>query len=344
MAVYNGAAYLRQAADSILNQTFRDFEFLIIDDGSTDDSPTILSSYNDSRIRILKNPENIGLTRSLNRGLAEARGELIARQDADDVSHPTRIEKQVNYMTRNSDVVLLGTQAFYINAKKRHRRSALWWKASTASGIRFQSIFGNPFLHTSAMFRKSVVWEIFGGYDEEFRTSQDFELWSRIIETHEIRNLSEVLVSQRAHARSLSANYVSQDWRRLETVFRRNLKTALGGSFPTEHWPTLWMEATSPQALCSTDLFAVLATARSIFTSFYTRGLTEMERREVKYCFAISLLLMGRYFALRSQTTAMKAVLHALRLSPLAVLPELLRVVGSIILAPRMRCLRQNTR
>src|SRR6266702_4955815 len=120
--------------DSILAQTFRDFEFLIINDGSTDDSRAIIASYDDSRIRILDNPENIGLTRSLNRGLAEARGELIARQDADDVSHVTRLEKQVAFMKAESEVVAVGAQARFVNAKGKTVSAYGWDKLQSDRG------------------------------------------------------------------------------------------------------------------------------------------------------------------------------------------------------------------
>jgi len=109
MSVYNGEKYLREAIESILNQTFRDFEFIIINDGSTDKTSEILSSYNDPRIVIINNKRNIGLTKSLNKGLKMVKGEYIARQDADDVSLPERLERMVNFLDMNRDVGLLGS-------------------------------------------------------------------------------------------------------------------------------------------------------------------------------------------------------------------------------------------
>ncbi len=109
MSVYNGEKYLREAIDSILNQTFKDFEFLIIDDGSTDSSADIIRSYTDFRIRLIQNEKNIGLTRSLNKGLKLAKGEYIARMDVDDISLPIRFEKQVSFLDKYEDVKLVGS-------------------------------------------------------------------------------------------------------------------------------------------------------------------------------------------------------------------------------------------
>jgi len=120
MGVYNGELFVRDAIDSILAQSYRDFELLVVDDGSTDTTPAILASYDDSRLRVLRNEENIGLTRSLNRGLRAARGGLIARQDADDLSLPNRLARQVTFLESHPDVVLLGTQFVSLGAW-RHR-------------------------------------------------------------------------------------------------------------------------------------------------------------------------------------------------------------------------------
>jgi glycosyltransferase involved in cell wall biosynthesis len=115
MSVHNGEKYLREAIESILNQTFTDFKFIIINDGSTDNSLAIIRSYDDKRIRILNNGTNIGLTKSLNKALKQAKGKYIARQDADDVSLPDRFEAQLKYFVQYPEVALLGTSTYIIN-------------------------------------------------------------------------------------------------------------------------------------------------------------------------------------------------------------------------------------
>ncbi len=109
LPVYNGARFLRQAIDSVLSQTWKDFELLVVNDGSTDGTAAILESYSDPRIRILSNVQNIGLTLSLNKGLQSARGEYIARIDADDIALPIRLEKQVSYLDQHPEVGLVAT-------------------------------------------------------------------------------------------------------------------------------------------------------------------------------------------------------------------------------------------
>ena len=116
MAVYNGMPYLPLAIESILGQTYEDFEFLIINDRSTDETREVVLGYRDSRIRLLDNQENIGQTRSLNRGLSETRCELVARMDDDDVSHPQRLERQVRFLEEHADVAVVGSNLTFVDS------------------------------------------------------------------------------------------------------------------------------------------------------------------------------------------------------------------------------------
>jgi len=194
MSVYNGEKYLREAIDSILNQTFTDFEFIIVNDGSTDNSLEIIKSYEDERIKIINNEQNIGLTKSLNKALKQARGEYIARQDADDISFPNRFEEQVKYFVEHLEMALLGTSIYKIdeNGKITGKRLAL---AKPSIKDLFRE---NQFNHGSVMFKKEVVDEL-GYYDELFNYSQDYELWIRIAKHYEVRNLTQTLYKLRTH-------------------------------------------------------------------------------------------------------------------------------------------------
>ena len=203
MSVHNGGRWLRAAIDSVLAQTWTDYEFLIIDDASTDDSAGQIEAVNDPRIRFIRLPENIGLTRSLNVGLREARGEFVARQDADDLSAPERLEKQVAFLEAHAEVAVVGAQGRLIDAGGRSRGNRNL--PLEAAGVRWLSLFDNPVIHTAAMFRMAVAREEFGGYDETFSTCQDYELWTRIAERHEVCNLPERLVTVREHRESISA-------------------------------------------------------------------------------------------------------------------------------------------
>ena len=199
MSVYNGERYLRQAIESVLNQTLPDFEFVIVNDASTDSSLQIMQSYDDGRIRIINNETNIGLTRSLNIAIEQARGELIARQDADDISLPNRLEEQLRFFEQHPETVLLGTGIYIIDedGKRRGKRILKDYPGRNE----FQ---GNWFSHGSAMFRRDIVRGL-GGYNELFKYSQDYELWLRIAKKHleQIRGLPQVLYMLRFHDENL---------------------------------------------------------------------------------------------------------------------------------------------
>lgn len=205
MAVYNGECYLREAIDCFLHQTFRDFEFLIINDGSTDHSREIILSYDDPRIRLVDNEYNLGLAKSLNKGLELAAGQYIARQDADDISDPERLEKQVAFLDSNPMVALTGTLYETIDAHgKLIERIAM---PCGFTDIRWCLLFFNPFSHSAVMFRKSVVLERIGFYNEALRYSEDYELWSRIVRRLEVANLNEYLAKVRVSPESMTATY-----------------------------------------------------------------------------------------------------------------------------------------
>ena len=333
MSVYNGAAFLRQAVQSILAQTFTDFEFVVIDDGSTDESLAILQSYGDARLRIVRNERNLGLTASLNRGLQEARGEFVARQDADDVSHPIRLEKQVAFLDQHPPIVIVGTQARYINAAGHASVSPLWSKATTAEALRLQSLFDNPFFHTSVMFRRSVIHDQLGGYDPGFRTSQDFELWSRVLQQFDGANLSEALVDQRYHAHSISANYQPANARQVAGVFARNVRAFLGDFPEFAGWPSLWTSLMNPRMNPEYSPRAVLRTIQRICDTYLGRGLPSLAVAEVNAQRAISSLHAARFMARTSRYGALWAATRVAFMSPPLVASELRRLLGRVLRA-----------
>ena len=178
MPVYNGEKYLRQSIESILVQTFTDFEFLIFNDGSTDASREIILSYDDPRIILLNNDDNVGLSKSLNRGIDRARGKYIARQDADDLSHPDRLKIQYEYMeTNNCDV----TCCRYQYLDKRGKR--LLWVSEVFSpqSLKQRLIdLKDSIAHGSVLMKKNSLVDT-GGYNESSEFAQDYELWFRLL-------------------------------------------------------------------------------------------------------------------------------------------------------------------
>lgn len=205
MSVYNGTRYLREAIESILRQTWTDYEFLIINDASTDDSREIILSFHDSRIRLVDNSTNIGLTKSLNRGLKLAKGEIIARQDADDISYLKRLERQVQFLDNHPEVVLLGTSGRVIDEAGTPKNIILRPPVGLLA-IRWYLMFENPFLHTSVMFRRNVILEKLGGYNESLVRYQDYELWSRAAQNFVVENLHDVLIDCRSHYSSATSS------------------------------------------------------------------------------------------------------------------------------------------
>ena len=194
LCVYNGAAHLRQALDSIFAQTLRDFELIAVDDGSTDTTPEILRGCADPRLVVLTQP-NLGLTHSLNRALGLARGEYIARQDADDISEPARLEKQAAFLDAHSDIALVGAGTRVVDEAGRALREYRYPADDAGLRAALLSRF-NPLPHSSVTFRREVAISL-GGWDERFMKSQDYEFYLRLIEGHRIASLPEPLITLR---------------------------------------------------------------------------------------------------------------------------------------------------
>ncbi len=201
MPVHNGEGYVRGAAESILGQSYRNLEFLIINDGSTDGTQRILDNYKDSRIKVIDHGRREGLTRALNKGIQIASGEYIARQDADDVSTRDRLEKQVNFLEGNKKVALLGTAINVIDGKDDNLGDVEY--PTSHSDIQQTLKKYNCFCHGSVMFRGQWVSEL-GGYRDFFETAQDYDLWLRLSEKYEVANLRDRLYKYRFNSSSLT--------------------------------------------------------------------------------------------------------------------------------------------
>lgn len=204
MSVYNGEKYLYDAVQSILNQTYSDFEFIIIDDASTDNSFPILKNFNDSRIKIISNLKRMGLTNSLNIGLLLAEGEYIARMDADDISLSERLEYQVRFLDRNPDVAVVGTNEKHIDANGNEL--FLSNLPSSKNLVRWGLYFGNCICHPSVMMRYKCLREV-GFYNTRYSRTQDYDLWMRLLNRYDIANIPHILFCLRNHQNSVSVVY-----------------------------------------------------------------------------------------------------------------------------------------
>lgn len=202
MPVHNGAPYLRAAIDSILQQTFGDFEFLIIDDGSTDDSPRILASYQDARIRCAANTTNLGTVATLNRGLDSARGELVALMHADDISAPERLARQVAYLERHPRVGIVGTWAVVFGGS-----SSVWRFPTLPEAVGCANVFNCCLIHPTVMLRRSWL-DIHGlRYDPAHLHAEDYGLWLRASRHFLLANLPEALLRYRVHPSSTTQRH-----------------------------------------------------------------------------------------------------------------------------------------
>ena len=203
MSVYNEEKYVQESIESILSQSFKDFEFIIVNDGSFDRTEEILKDWakKDSRIKIITNEKNIGLTKSLNKAIKIAQGKYIARQDADDISLFQRLEKQVEFLERNPGIKILGTFGYLITQNKDVLGKEIVPVSSQA--IKKALIKKNPFMHNSIMIEKETLDKV-GGYNEKFIVVQDYELWFRILRIAEGENLPLFLVKRRYRPEMIS--------------------------------------------------------------------------------------------------------------------------------------------
>lgn len=203
MSVYEVSPYLKISVESILNQTFKDFEFIVVDDGSTDYTLNILRSYQekDDRIKVIVNEKNMGLTKSLNKAIKIAKGAYIARIDADDASLPGRLEKQVDFLDDNVEVGMAGTAYHEIDSDGRIIGGKVF--PALDHEIKKALIKYNPFFHGSVMIRK-IAFEKVGLYDEAFHWAQDYELWFRMAKYFKLANLPEFLNMRRYYNTNIS--------------------------------------------------------------------------------------------------------------------------------------------
>lgn len=198
MSVFNGEKYLDESIESILNQTYKNFEFIIVDDASFDKTSEILRYWlnKDHRVKVITNDNNIGLTKSLNKAIKIAQGKHIARQDGDDISLPERLEKQIEFLGTHPEVKILGTFGYIIDKKGDILGEEIlpvsWQK------VKIDLIKRNPFMHSSAMIERDIIDRV-GGYNEKFKTTQDYELWFRILKIAKGENLPLFLIKKRYH-------------------------------------------------------------------------------------------------------------------------------------------------
>ncbi len=238
MTVYNGGRYLRHAVESVLTQSYSDFEFLIVDDASTDGSLEIIKTYQDPRIRIIQNSLNQGQTASLNIGLRKARGEFIARMDADDIALPQWLEKVYNFIKKRGDYSVVSPHALIIDEHdkiKQYTGLPLSYQEVILKNITESSIN-----HVGSLMRREDIASV-GGYDERYMIAADYDLWTRLlIGGYKLVNMNEILTAIRIH--TVSAGTRGKDMRDAEAVdiMQKNIRSFTNCTLTNDETQNLW--------------------------------------------------------------------------------------------------------
>lgn len=206
MLVYNAEKYLAEAIDSVLNQTFRDFEFIIINDGSTDRSQEIISTYKDKRIRLINNP-NRGIPYSRNLGLKEARGEFLAWFDSDDIILPKRFEKQIRFLQANEQFGVCGTWLHRFNGTKNYTAKV----SKDPEIIKAKLLFKTSVLNATAMYRLSMIKKAGVKFNNDLPISEDYDFYLQCSKHFPLTNLQEVLYRYRASETSIVKQFETQE-------------------------------------------------------------------------------------------------------------------------------------
>ena len=232
MPVYNAAPYVEAAIRSILTQTFVDFELLVFNDGSQDESSAIIRGIQDDRLVFFDYPQNSGYVAHLNAGLRQARGIYIARMDADDIALPDRLACQVALLHNDPRVLLCGTAYTTFGQEEYDIKVPLLDRE-----IRHQMLFHNPMVHSTVMFRRSIVQQYSLFYDAEYMPAEDYKLWYDFSKVGELRNLPIILLRYRLHPQQISVLQHEQQRRQIMAI--RILQLAERGfvlSEEQQHW------------------------------------------------------------------------------------------------------------
>lgn len=195
MPVYNGEKYLRAAIDSILDQDYRDIELIILDDGSSDSSAAVALTYSDKRIRLISNSKNLGIAETLNRGIELCRGEYIVRMDADDISHPSRIATQVDFMDAHPDIGISGTNVQTFGTADATK----WMYPSDPDAVRAELLFSPSLAHPTVILRRNILLDNKLRYSSAYPHAEDYEFWLRCSRHTRLSNLGRILLSYRLH-------------------------------------------------------------------------------------------------------------------------------------------------
>jgi len=223
MPVYNGERFLKEAIESILNQTYKNFEFIIVDDGSTDNSLKIIEEYQkrDKRIKLIKNKKNLGMAKSLNKSLRIAKGKYYVKMDSDDISDKERLNKELFFLENNKEYLIVGSNLEVIDDE--NETIGYRYYPQNDEDIRNLIIIKNPFAHPSVMVRMNVLKKIF--YDEKLKASDDYDLWFKLLKYGKGKNLSDFLLKYRVSKNQVKSKRLKIQLKETIQVQRKYLFT-----------------------------------------------------------------------------------------------------------------------
>lgn len=220
MPVYNSVKYVAEAVESLLSQSFTDFELIIINDASTDASAGVLKNFKDGRIKLINNDQNKGVVFSRNRGLAEARGRFIAQFDSDDVAMPGKFEKQINFLNKNPDFGMVGSWVRMIDSEGKMMKEK-WRLPAKPELIQAIMLFRNYFVQSTVVARRDAIPK--GGYKADFDVGEDYMMWIEIAKNYKVWNFPEYLINYRMHGMSIMNLDTNRVKNRVQLIFKELL-------------------------------------------------------------------------------------------------------------------------
>ena len=242
MPVYKTAPYLSEAMDSMLHQTFKDYELIVLDDCSPDNAEEILDAYDDSRIVRYKGENNVGLSNVLNVGIEMARGKYIARMDSDDISLPNRLQIQVDYLEAQSEIDLVSVGMQLFGAKE-----SVWIRERNPEKVKIEALFHSPVLHASSMWRKDSFERHGLRFRQEMVPAEDYDLWTRaMLKGLKLVNLPEVLYEYRIHEAqaTVQTDKTAAKSREVQMAYLQEALPSLSDrnreAFPKRLWPVFF--------------------------------------------------------------------------------------------------------
>lgn len=297
MPVFNSSRHLQNAIESILNQTYKNIEFIIINDGSRDNSEKIIKSYKDKRIRYFSNRENKGIVSALNTGLDKTRGKYIIRMDADDISRPDRIERQVEYMNRNPSVGVCGTWIeVFGNA------SYIWKPPVNDKEIRSMLFFESPLAHPSACIRSKLIKTYKIKYDLKYQYVEDYKLWIDLSKVSKLANIPLVLLRYRTHHNQIGSAHKNRQAaaknQLLNDIIRNLIPEINKSSIDLHHLAMSWPKTNSYKKLIKFRSWYEKLVMTNNQSQIYSRSsfAKRIAERWVGVCYLSKNLGWKRYF------------------------------------------------